>query len=24
LGEDEYSEDDIRLMRILFLSELGN
>ena len=24
LGEDEYSEDDIRLMRILFMSELGN
>ncbi|MDP2334918.1 MAG: DNA helicase RecQ [Bacteroidota bacterium] len=24
LGEDEYSEDDIRLMRILFLSEMGN
>jgi ATP-dependent DNA helicase RecQ len=24
LGEDEYSEGDIRLMRILFLSELGN
>jgi ATP-dependent DNA helicase RecQ len=24
LGEDEYSEDDIRLMRILFISELGN
>jgi ATP-dependent DNA helicase RecQ len=24
LGEDEYSEDDIRLMRVLFLSELGN
>lgn len=24
LGEDEYSEDDIRLMRIRFLSEMGN
>jgi ATP-dependent DNA helicase RecQ len=24
LGEDEYSEDDIRLMRIKFISELGN
>jgi len=24
LGENEYSEDDIRLMRILFLSEMGN
>ncbi|MFY9152783.1 MAG: DNA helicase RecQ [Prolixibacteraceae bacterium] len=24
LGEDQYSEDDIRLMRIRFLSELGN
>ena len=24
LGEDEYSENDIRLMRILFMSELGN
>jgi ATP-dependent DNA helicase RecQ len=24
LGEDEYSEDDIRLMRIRFLSEVGN
>lgn len=24
LGEDEYSEDDIRLMRIKFLSEMGN
>ena len=24
LGENEYTEDDIRLMRILFLSELGN
>jgi len=24
LGEDEYSEDDIRLMRVLFMSELGN
>jgi ATP-dependent DNA helicase RecQ len=24
LGEDEYTENDIRLMRILFLSELGN
>jgi ATP-dependent DNA helicase RecQ len=24
LGEDEYSEDDIRLMRIKFLSDLGN
>lgn len=24
LGEDEYSEDDIRLMRIKFMSELGN
>jgi ATP-dependent DNA helicase RecQ len=24
LGEDDYSEDDIRLMRIRFLSELGN
>jgi len=24
LGEDEYSEEDIRLMRILFMSELGN
>ena len=24
LGEDEYSEDDIRLMRIKFMSDLGN
>ncbi len=24
LGEDDYSEDDIRLMRIKFMSELGN
>jgi len=24
LGEDEYTEDDVRLMRIHFLSELGN
>ena len=24
LGEDEYSEEDIRLMRIKFISELGN
>ena len=24
LGEDEYTENDVRLMRILFLSELGN
>jgi len=24
LGEDEYSEEDIRLMRIKFLSDLGN
>ncbi len=24
LGEDEYSEDDIRLMRVKFLSDLGN
>ncbi|MBN1821857.1 MAG: DNA helicase RecQ [Prolixibacteraceae bacterium] len=24
LGEDEYSEDDIRLMRIKFISDLGN
>lgn len=24
LGEDEYSEEDIRLMRIKFLSEMGN
>lgn len=24
LGEDDYSEDDIRLMRIRFLSEMGN
>jgi len=24
LGEDDYSEDDIRLMRIRFLSEVGN
>ena len=24
LGEDEYSEQDIRLMRIKFISELGN
>jgi ATP-dependent DNA helicase RecQ len=24
LGEDEYSEDDIRLMRVLFMSDLGN
>ena len=24
LGEDEYTENDIRLMRIRFLSELGN
>ncbi len=24
LGEDEYSEDDIRLIRVKFLSEIGN
>ncbi len=24
LGEDEYSEEDIRLMRIKFMSDLGN
>jgi ATP-dependent DNA helicase RecQ len=24
LGEDEYSEEDIRLMRIKFLSDMGN
>jgi len=24
LGEDEYTENDIRLMRIRFMSELGN
>jgi ATP-dependent DNA helicase RecQ len=24
LGEDEYSEDDIRLMRIKFISDMGN
>jgi ATP-dependent DNA helicase RecQ len=24
LGEDEYSENDIRLMRVKFMSELGN
>ena len=24
LGEDEYSEEDIRLVRIKFISELGN
>ena len=24
LGEDEYSEEDIRLMRIKFISEMGN
>jgi len=24
LGEDEYSEEEIRLMRIKFISELGN
>jgi len=24
LGEDEYTEDEIRLMRIKFMSELGN
>ncbi|MDX9881227.1 MAG: hypothetical protein RBS73_04115 [Prolixibacteraceae bacterium] len=24
LGEDDYSEDDIRLMRIKFLSEMEN
>ncbi|HBH48647.1 MAG TPA: hypothetical protein DDX98_08400, partial [Bacteroidales bacterium] len=24
LGEDEYSVEDIRLMRIKFMSELGN
>jgi ATP-dependent DNA helicase RecQ len=24
LGEDEYSEDDVRLMRIKFMSEMGN
>jgi ATP-dependent DNA helicase RecQ len=24
LGEDNYSEDDIRMMRIRFLSEMGN
>jgi ATP-dependent DNA helicase RecQ len=24
LGEDDYSENDIRLMRIKFISEMGN
>ena len=24
LGEDEYSEEEIRLMRIKFMSEFGN
>jgi len=24
LGEDEYSEDNIRLMRIKFISDMGN
>ena len=24
LGEDEYSEEDIRMIRIKFLSEVGN
>ena len=24
LGEDEYTEEEIRLMRIKFLSEIGN
>nr|WP_256999106.1 hypothetical protein [Draconibacterium orientale] len=24
LGEEEYSEDDIRLMRVKFFSDLGN
>jgi ATP-dependent DNA helicase RecQ len=24
LGEDEYTEDDVRLMRIKFLSDMGN
>ena len=24
LGEDEYSEEEIRLMRIRFISEMGN
>ncbi|NCB07309.1 MAG: hypothetical protein EOM73_04010 [Bacteroidia bacterium] len=24
LGEDEYSEEDIRLMRIKFISDMGN
>ncbi len=24
LGEDEYSEEEIRLMRIKFMSEMGN
>jgi len=24
LGEDEYTEDEVRLMRIKFMSELGN
>ena len=24
LGEDDYSEEDIRLMRIKFMSEMGN
>ena len=24
LGEDEYTEEDIRLVRIKFISELGN
>jgi ATP-dependent DNA helicase RecQ len=24
LGEDEYTEEEIRLMRIKFMSELGN
>jgi ATP-dependent DNA helicase RecQ len=24
LGEDEYTEEEIRLMRIKFLSEVGN
>jgi len=24
LGEDDYTEDEIRLMRIKFMSEMGN
>ena len=24
LGEDEYSEEEVRLMRIKFMSEVGN